>query len=117
MLSATLAAGLLLELGEMRTLLPMSGTSSAAMAAALVTTGVLDARPARGSCATEKVGLPSTGLDTSADCMAAAIILSSHSPGRAISPNQSHRAEYAQPLSNQTNGSPLDSMLSLISNA
>lgn len=101
MLSARLLAGLLLEYGEMLTLLPMSGTSSAAIAAALVTTGVLDARPARGSCATEKLGLPSTGLDTSADCMAAAAMISSHRFGsRCISkaiPQSRECATFIQP--------------------
>ena len=56
------------------TLLPMSGTSSAVMAAARVTRALLDARPAFGSWATEKLGLAPTGVSTRADCMAASFL-------------------------------------------
>ncbi len=48
------------------------------MAAALVTTAVLDARPAFGSWATAKLGLPTTGLERSADCILAAFSLTSY---------------------------------------
>lgn len=68
------------------TLLAASGTSSAAMAAALVTRDVLDARPAFGSWATAKLGLPTTGLDISADCMAAVLLSPATDSAQAISP-------------------------------
>ena len=55
----------------------MSGTSSAVMAAARVTKAVLDARPAFGSWATEKLGLAPTGVNTRADCMPASFLPSS----------------------------------------
>lgn len=55
----------------------MSGTSSAVMAAARVSKAVLDARPAFGSWAAEKLGLAPTGVNTRADCMAASFLPSS----------------------------------------
>lgn len=78
------SAGPLHDCAIMLTLFPMSGTSSAAIAAAWVTTELLDARPAVGSCATENLGLTTTGLDTSADCMAATLYITLRNFHRAM---------------------------------